>query len=468
MMRKTRDMDMLSGGVFRKVLLFTLPLLFSGLLQAVYNAADLIVVGNFVGDDAVAAVGATVSVYNAIINLFMGLSVGVDVACSYQYGMGNRRGVKEVIDTAIVSCLFVGVAVTAVGFFVSRPLLEMLGTQQAVIDQAALYMRTVFFGVPFTMLYNFCAAVLRTKGDTRHPFYYLTIAGVLNVVLNVVFVAFFGMGVLGVAVATVIAQFVSALLALLQLIRGKDLFSFRLRGLSFSWARLRAIFTVGLLAGIQSSIFSIANSFLQAGVNSLGKEQMAGSSATETLENFVWIALSAFQYAAVTFVSMNVGAGKLDRVKKINRVTVASAAAMGLVGGVGVYLLRRPLLMLFVQGEAALAYGEERVCIVFPLYVFAGVMAILPSTIRGMGHSLSPAVITITGICVVRVAWYLVVFPLSPSLRTLYAIYPISWIITDIALYIDYLVVYRKKKRQFALAAQRQAESAARPQAEKV
>ncbi len=445
-MAHTRDIDMLHGGLWKKILCFTIPLMLSGLLQTVYNAADMVVVGKFVGDDALAAVGATSALYNIVVNLFMGLSVGIDVLSARLHGCGDERGVRETVDTAVISSLVIGLAVAALGVSITGPVLQWMGTptENGVYEGAVTYLTIVFSGIPFTMIYNFLSAILRTQGDTRAPFLYLTIAGLLNIGLNVLFVAAFGMGVSGVAWATLISQALSAVLVFLRLWRSTGLFSFRFRGAHFSFRRFRSIFAIGILAGIQNAIFSFSNAFMQAGVNSLGNTVMAGSTAAETVENFLWMTASAFQYAAATFISKNAAAGYMDRVRRVFYITTLAGGAIGLVLGVGAYLTGPQLFTLFLDGEGdALPYAMQRAAVTYPFYFLAAIMGTVPSAIRGLGHSVSPTVITISGVCVLRVLWCYTVFAAHPRLNVLYTVHPITWGITVAALLVAYGFYYR-------------------------
>ncbi|MCQ2413870.1 MAG: MATE family efflux transporter [Clostridia bacterium] len=443
---------MLRGNLFRDVLLFSLPLMASGLLQALYNSADMIVIGQFLGDAALASVGATAHLYSTFMHLFVGLSVGIDVVCAFSFGSGDDGGVKKTVDTAVISGVFVGLIATLSGLLFARPLLVLMKTpvEDGVLDGAVLYMKTVFFGAPFTVIYNFCAAVLRTSGDTKRPFIYLSVAGALNVALNVLFVAAFGMGIFGVAFATVISQAVSAVLILVRLCRNKGLFSFSLRGARFSMGTFIRIFYVGILAGLQEAMFSIANSFMQAGVNSFGEFAVAGNTAADTIENFIWIMASSFSYATVTFISANLGAGQFSRIRKAFSVTVLYSVGTALVVGMGCFFAGRTVLSLFVSDAASMEFALKRTGVTFPLYFLAGFMAVLPSALRGFGHSLAPTVVNLITVCAARITWIYTAFAWNPTPETLYLIHPITWILTDAALFTLTVIYYRKIVRNTA------------------
>ncbi len=443
---------MLNGGIVKKILRFTLPLMLSGLLQALYSAADLLVIGQWADGGAVASVGATISVYSIIINLFMGLSVGVDVCASRAVGTGDEAALRRTIDTAVFAAVLVGVPVTLLGIGVSEPLLVLMNTPRegGVLDGAALYMRVCFIGVPFLLLYNFCAAVLRARGETRRPFLYLTISGVVNVGLNLFFVAVCGLSVLGVALGTVISQALSASLIFIDLCRSRDAFSFSLRRARFSPSTLWRMMRVGLPAGLQTALFSISNSFLQSGVNSLGDVAIAGSAAAEKLEELIWVSAASFQYAAVTFVSQNAGARKYDRVRRIALVTPLMGVITALLVGWCLYLLRTPLFSVFIpDNPAAMAYAVERASITYPLYFIAGCMAVAPALIQGLGYNALPAAVNVVGICVFRVIWRFTVFPRYNTIRSLFLVYPITWTMVSTTLILALLLVYRAVKRRY-------------------
>ncbi len=444
---KTKEIDMLNGNIVKSVLLFTIPMMLSGILQSLYNAADMIVVGQFVGDNALAAVGATATIYGVIINLFMGFSVGIDVVCSFCHGAGDEDGVRETVHTAVIAALILGAGVFFVGWFATPALLTLMKTptEAGVYDGAVTYLRIVFIGAPFTVFYNFCAAILRTAGDTRRPFFYLASCGALNVVLNIFFVTVCQMGVAGVATSTALTQGLSALLIFVRLCRMGGIFSFSFRHLRFSASRFTRIFYIGILAGVQNAIFSISNSFLQSAVNTFGPAAMAGNTAVDTVENLLWVTCSSFQYAAVTFISKNVSAGKPERVRKIFLVTLLFAVGTALFFGGICRLFARTVISVFIRGgEEAMTYALGRASITFPLYFLAGCMSVLPSVIRGLGHSVSPTIVNLVTVCGVRIGWVYTVFRLFPRISTLYIVHPLTWALTSAVLLIIYFVNYRR------------------------
>lgn len=447
----SEKIDMLNGKLVKKIILFTIPIMLQGILQNIYNSADLVVVGRFSGDTALSAVGATTSIYNVLIGLFMGVSAGVDVVSSFHYGMRDNKGVKQVIDTSVIAAPFLGLIVTLVGFFLAEPILILMKTpaEGGVLSGAVLYLKIVMWGVPFSMLYNFCAAVLRTSGETKRPFIYLTISGAINVVLNIVLVAVFNLEVAGVAISTVISQAASAAMILVYLMRNKGLFSFSFKNIDFSWQKFLKVVKVGIPAGIQSSAFSLSNAFLQSGVNSFGPDAIAGSTAVATVEGLLWVSLTSFQNATTTFISQNVGAGKIERVNKVLASTISMTAILGLIVGIGSYLLSDPILSIFIENNpTAIEYGHQRLMITFPIYFLAGIMGVLPGAVRGLGYSVSPSLIAIFGACGIRIIWIYTIFKMFPSLSVLYLVHPITWIITDVALVINYIICYRMVKKR--------------------
>ncbi len=446
-----QKIDIINGGIVKKIIAFTIPIMLQGILQNLYNSADLVVVGQFAGDNALSSVGATTTIFGVMLSLFLGITTGVDVISSLYYGRGSHSDVKKSIDTAVILAPVLGIVCAIIGFSVARPVLVLMHTPEAggVLDGATLYLKILMIGVPFTILFNFCSAIFRTSGETRKPFIYLMISGLVNVSLNLIFVAIFNMGVAGVAIATVISQVLSSLLILANLIKNKGLFSFSFRKIDFSWKIFGKMVLIGLPAGIQSCAFNVSNAFLQSGVNTFGNDAIAGSTAVSTIENLLWVTLNSFVNAATTFVSQNVGAGKLDRAKKSCIYTIVMTAGIGVVIGISAYLCGDMLLKIFIDNnDLAIQYGKDRYSITFPVYFLAGVMGVLPGAIRGFGSSLPPSIITIIGACGVRILWIYTVFKMYPSLTTLYLVHPITWIITITALSINLVLAYKKTKKR--------------------
>ena len=361
----SRKIDILKGSIVRNILLFTLPIMLQGILQSLYNSADLVIVGNFAenGDAALSAVGATSSIYNVMTALFMGVAVGVDVVTSFNYGRGENEKVKKAIDTAVISAIGLGIFAAILGFFITKPILVIMDTPVAdgVLDNATLYLKILMLGIPFSLLFNFCSAIFRTAGETNKPFKYLVLSGLVNVVLNVVFVAGFKWGVAGVAIATVISQILSCILLLIKLMKNEGLFSFKLSNIQFSWRLFGKMVAIGLPAGLQSSAFSLSNMFLQSGVNSFGKDGMAAGTAVNTIEGLMWVTLASFNNATTTFVSQNYGAGKLSRAKASITYSLMMTAGIGLLLGLATFTLGDGIMSIFINGnEAAMEYARQR------------------------------------------------------------------------------------------------------------
>ncbi|MBQ4108654.1 MAG: MATE family efflux transporter [Clostridia bacterium] len=445
--------DILKGSLGKSIILFTLPIMLQGILQTLYNSADLIIVGNFAenGDAALSAVGATSSTYNVMTALFMGIAVGVDVITSFNHGRGDNERVKKTIDTAVIAGAVIGVIAAVIGFIIAKPVMVLLDTPEEfdVLKNAVLYLRILMIGVPFSMLFNFCSAVFRTAGETNKPFKYLVLSGLLNVGLNIVFVAIFKMGVAGVALATVISQILSCFLIVRRLMKNEGLFSFRFKGIQFSWRIFGKMIAIGLPAGLQSSAFSLSNMFLQSGVNSFGKDGMAAGTAVNTIEGLMWVTLSSFGNTATTFVSQNYGAGDMKRAKSSAKYILLITTVLGVFLGATTFLLGDQIMSIFIRGNlAALDYARQRYMVTFPIYFLAGIMSVLPGIIRGYGSSLPPSIISLVGACGIRIVWVFTVFKAVPHMSALFLVHPLTWIITNVALLINFIITYNLAKRR--------------------
>ena len=424
------EMDMTTGPLLPKVLMFSLPLVITSVLQLLYNAADVIVVGRYAGAQSLAAVSSTGALINLLVNIFMGLSVGGSVVIARAYGAGDAREVHQGVHTSITVAGIAGVAVGIMGFFASRPMLQLMGSPDDVIDLASLYMRIFFLGMPFNMLYNFGAAVLRAVGDTRRPLYFLSISGVVNVLLNLLLVIVFKLDVAGVAIATVISQIISAVLVLLCLLRSEGSIRLNPRELRVYRQPLIDIVRVGLPAGLQGSLFSISNVLIQSSINSFGSIAMAGNGAASNLEGFVYVAMNAIHQAALTFASQNLGARKIDRVRRNMWVCLGTVTVIGLSMGLVMLAFGRPLITLYNDDAEVIRYGMLRMSYILPTYFFCGCMDVMVGQLRGIGYSIMPMIVSLTGACLLRVVWIYTVFALNPTLNTLYISYPISWALT--------------------------------------
>ena len=439
-----RTMDMTQGRLLTQVLVFALPIMLSGILQLLFNAADTIVVGRFAGNEALAAVGSVGSLNNMIISLFIGLSVGANVLVARYTGSRNDRAVSDTVHTSVLLSLAGGVLLMIIGVALARPLLELMGSPEDVIDLAVLYVRIIFLGMPVQMLYNFCAAILRAVGDTQRPLYYLTIAGVVNVLLNLVFVILFHLSVAGVALATIISQAISALLvtrALLNMEGPTRLFLNRLR---IHPGKLREIIRIGLPAGIQSSVFSLSNVVIQSSVNSFGSVVIAGNAASSNIGNFVYQAMNKFQQAITCFAGQNIGARKPRRIISAMKVCMFWAVSFGLVLGMLSCVFGTQLLSLFSADPAVIAAGMERQIIVCAPYFLCGMMDVMTGALRGIGYLLLPMIVSILGACAFRLFWVFTVFAAYPTLPCLMLSYPVSWLLTFSVLLVIFLVLWNR------------------------
>ena len=440
----SRTMDMTQGRLLTQVLVFALPIMLSGILQLLFNAADTIVVGRFAGNEALAAVGSVGSLNNMIISLFIGLSVGANVLVARYTGSRNDRAVSDTVHTSVLLSLAGGVLLMIIGVLLARPLLTLMGSPEDVIDLAVLYVRIIFLGMPVQMLYNFCAAILRAVGDTQRPLYYLTIAGVVNVLLNLVFVIVLHLSVAGVALATIISQAISALLvtrALMNMEGPTRLFLNRLRIHS---GKLREIIRIGLPAGIQSSVFSLSNVVIQSSVNSFGSVVIAGNAASSNVGNFVYQAMNTFQQAITCFAGQNIGARKPRRIVSAMKVCMFWAVSFGLVLGMLSCVFGTQLLSLFSADPAVIAAGMERQIIVCAPYFLCGMMDVMTGALRGIGYSLLPMIVSILGACAFRLFWVFTVFAAYPTLPCLMLSYPVSWLLTFSVLLVIFLVLWNR------------------------
>ncbi len=449
MARSSRyEMNMTEGRLLPKVLMFSLPLIASGILQLLFNAADMVVVGQFSGEmgaKALAAVGSTGSLINLLVNVFIGLSVGGSVAVAKAYGANDAAAVHRAVHTAMTVAVIAGVLVGVLGFAFCRPLLMLMDNPE--LHLATLYMRIYFLGMPFNMVYNFGASILRAVGDTKRPLIYLTIAGVVNVALNMIMVIGFKLSVSGVAIATVMSQIVSAVLVVLCLIRSDSAIRLSVKDLRIHKRQFLDILQVGLPAGVQGSLFSISNVLIQSSINSFGSIAVAGNSAAGNLEGFVYTSMNAIHQAALTFSSQNLGAGKIRRVRKSLWVCLGVVAVIGLTMGNLMYLCGQPLLGLYNKDPLVIEYGMKRLLYMLPLYCLCGLMDCIVGTLRGIGYSIMPMIVSLTGACLFRIVWIMTIFavPEFHTLDVLYLSYPLSWALTFGVHLLCYALLARKK-----------------------
>ncbi len=451
-------MDMCSGAIIPKMLLFTLPLIASSVLQLLFNAADLVVVGKFSGETGYlqqAAVSSTGSLINLIINLFLGLSVGVNVIVARYYGAQDDAAVHDTVHTSMLISLMGGIAVAVFGFFAAEPLLVLMKTDPQVLPLAVRYLKIYFLGIPACMVYNFGSAVLRAIGDTRRPLIFLLIAGVINVIFNLVTVIAFGMGVAGVAIATAASQVVSALLVVICLVRSDASFRLILSKLKIRRDKLTEILRVGLPAGLQSTLFSLSNVIIQSGVNSFGPTVMAGNGDAANIEGFVYAAMNAFYHAAITFTSQNFGARKYGRIKKILFSSLFLVSMTGLIFGFSAYLFGSELLGIYSNNAEDIAAGLIRLSIICPTYFLCGMMDVMVGMLRGIGYSVVPMIVSLCGACGFRIVWIYTVFDSVRTQFCLYLSYPISWFLTFSVHMICYVILKKRLDRRIRLTEER-------------
>jgi len=441
---KKYEIDMCNGPLLGKILVFYVPLMLSGVLQLLFNAADIVVVGRFAGNEALAAVGSTSSLTNLIVNLFIGLSVGANVLVARFFGANQKDELREMVQTTVATAFIGGIILIFVGFFVSRPALGWMGTPEDVIAHSVLYMRIYFGGMPFMMVYNFGSAVLRAVGDTKRPLYYLLIAGVVNVVLNLIFVIAFSMGVAGVASATVVSQAISAALVVRCLVRSDSVYRLELKGIHIQRDKLVKMIQIGIPAGMQGALFSISNVLIQSSVNSFGSVAMAGNTAGSNVEGFVYTAMNAFHQAAISFSGQNYGAKKYERIGRVLLICEVLVVVVGAVMGNAAYLFAGTLLRLYSPDPAVIAYGVLRMGYICTAYFLCGMMDVIVGALRGMGYAIMPMLVSLTGACLFRVVWIYTVFQSYRTLECLYISYPISWGLTFAVHLVCFAVVYRK------------------------
>jgi putative MATE family efflux protein len=424
---RKHDSDMCSGPLFGKIVIFALPIMAMNILQLLFNAADMIVVGRFAGSGALAAVGATGSIINLIVNLFMGLSVGTSVVVAQEYGADRPDAVSRAVHTSIVISAIGGLMVMAAGLVLCEPLLAMMGTPADIIDLSALYLRIYFLGVPASMIYNFSAGILRAVGDSRRPMYYLIVAGILNVCLNLFFVIVLQMSVDGVAWATIISQYLSMALILICLLRSEGAIRLIPRQLRIDRHKLGQIIRIGLPAGAQNLLFSISNVLIQSAINSFGSTMVAASSASANIEGFVGTTMNAYYNAAITFTGQNMGARKYERIDTIAKVcTVLIFITWILMGGV-VLIFSGQLLAFYTTDPAVVELGMMRMRIMMLFYFTAGMMNVYPGLSRGMGYSVLPMISTLVGACLMRIVWLVTLFAWFPTMTVLFSCYPVTW-----------------------------------------
>lgn len=442
--RSKYEIDMCNGSIMDKLITFSLPLMLSGILQLLFNAVDLVVVGRFTGSQALAAVGSTTALINMFINFFMGVSLGANVLVARFYASGKESEVSQIVHTAVTFALISGVVMAVVGNVFSRGALELMKTPDDVIDQSAMYMRIYFLGMPFFMVYNYGASILRAVGDTRRPLYFLIISGVINAGLNLFLVTVFALGVAGVAIATVFSQMISCVLVLNCLYRSKGCYQIRFSKLMIKGVYLKQIFQVGIPAGIQSTVISFSNVLLQSSVNSFGQIAMAGYTAANNIFGFLYVSVNSISQTCMSFTSQNYGVKKWKRMDKVLIDCIILSITVTLLLGGSACIFGKNLLHIYTSDPEVIVCGMEILLYTTATYFLCGLMDLFPGAMRGMGHSGVPMILSIIGTVGTRIVWIYMLFPYYRSLRFLFFSYPASWLFTIVMQVICFYFVRRK------------------------
>lgn len=447
---RSRSNSMLDGPLLKNIILYTVPIILTGILQLLFNAADLVVVGQFCGELSVAAVGNAATLANLVVNLFIGLSVGTSVTVAQAIGANDHDAIHRAVHTALPTAIVSGLVITAIGLPLTDRLLLLMDTPDDVLSLSSVYLKIYFAGMVFMMVYNFCAAILRAAGDSKSPLIFLTIAGVINVILNVFFVTVFNMDVAGVALATSISQGVSAILVVRALMRRSDTCRLFLTKVRFYKAELLKMIRIGLPAGIQGSLFSISNVIIQSSINSFGAVFMSGNAAAMNIESFLYTTLNSFHQTALNFIGQNVGAGQYRRARKIMWICMGCVAVGSIVLAALILAFGPTLLAIYIPGSTeAISHGMLRLnCLCFP-FIFAGLMDLSTGALRGLGASTSPMVISVLGICGLRVLWVYTIFQI-PAYHTpqwLFFSYSLSWAVTFLIQFVLLLALFRRRIR---------------------
>lgn len=445
------ERDFTSGPLLKQILLFSIPLMFTNILQILFNTADVLVLGALVGDTAVAAVGSTGSLINLLTALVIGISIGVNVVASKHLGANNEQGVQKVIGMSILLSVIFGAVLLLIGWFGANFFLTLMKSDVEVIGLSTTYLKVYFLGVPLVVLYNFLSAIMRAAGDSKRPLIYLAISGVVNVLLNVFFILVLNMTVEGVAIATVVSQGLSALLCLIQLIRAKGLVKLKAKYIGFYKKELLEIIKIGFPSGVQSSLFSLSNVFIQSTINMCGKLAMAGSSYAVQIEAYVYSPMHSVALGLMTFISQNYGAKKIDRIHKTILYSLILAVSVGFTLGAIGTLISKPLLSLFAEDYEVVNYAYRRMLFVCLPYCLCGIMDVLSSTMRALGKSVTSMIICLIGSCLLRIIWVNVMFALFPSYDLIFVSYPATWIITSIVLALVLFPMLKKIKTRFEI-----------------
>ena len=443
-MNSKKVVNMLEGPLLGPIFLFAMPLFITSVLQLAFNAVDIIVVGKFTGHHALAAVGATGPVINLLVTMFMGISIGASVIMGQNVGARDFKNAQDTLHTAIGISILGGILVLFAGIFTAMPLLRLMQTPPEVIELSGEYLKIYYIGMPGFMVYNFGSALLRAIGDSRRPMYFLTISGVFNVICNLIFVIVFKMGVAGVAIATAISQYIAAALIVASLLKADGYMKLSFDKIRISKDKALGMMKIGLPAGFQGALFSISNILIQSGINSFGSVVMAGNTAAGNLEGFVYMGMNAVYQTSLSFTSQNMGAKQYDRVKKIFWTCVRVVIVVGLVLGVGAWIFGDKLLRLYTDEPEVIKYGVERLGVVSATYFLCGIMDTMVGGLRGMGYSITPMIISLTAVCILRMIWIATIFQSIHTPDILYLSYPVSWTVAAIGNYVNYLYAMKK------------------------
>lgn len=438
------EIDMCNGSILDKLVSFSIPLMLSGILQLLFNAVDIIVVGQFTGNEALAAVGSTTALINVFVNLFIGISLGASVLAARFYATGQEKEMSETVHTSITLALISGIAMGIIGVIAAKGALELMDTPDNVLNLSTLYMRIYFMGMPFFMLYNYGAAILRAVGDTKRPLLFLIISGATNVLLNLLLVIQFHLGVAGVAIATVISQCISCILVLRCLYLSDGSYQLRFNKLGMKTRYVKQIFQIGIPAGIQSTIINFSNVLLQSSVNSFGSVAMAGYTAANNILGFLYVSVNSITQACMSFTSQNYGVRKFKRMDKVLLECLGLTVSVALVLGGGSYLFGAELMHIYTKSTKVIECGVDIMLYTTVTYFLCGIMDLLPGALRGMGHSTVPMILSVIGTVGTRIVWIYVIFPCHRSLDFLFISYPVSWLLTIVMQVICFYFVRKK------------------------
>ncbi len=447
---KKYEIDMCNGPILGKMLMFAVPLMCSSMLQLLFNAADIVVVGRFAGENSMAAVGSNTALINLLTNLFVGLSIGANVLVARCFGGRDEKELKKSVHTAITLSIYSGIFLLIIGVIFAKQILILMNTPTDVLPLATVYLRIYFLGMPATMIYNFGSAILRAVGDTKRPLYFLFGAGVVNVILNLIFVVLLNMDVSGVAVATVVSECISAALVLRCLMREKGGIRLYPKELKMDKTTFVRILKIGLPAGFQGIVFALSNVVIQSSINGFGGTVVAGNSAAANIEGFVYFGMNAFYQAAISFTSQNMGAGKYKRINKILFVSQACVITVGIVMGTGALVFGRQLLSIYSSKADVIDAGIDRLRVIARTYALCGIMDVMVGMLRGIGYSIMPMIVSLIGACGLRLLWLATVFqiPKYHTIGIVYASYPITWIITFGVHILCYAIIWHKLKKK--------------------